>query len=102
MAGTTTAQAYEPRYIRFDPNDNVAIVVNDLGCQQRPAFPAVAPLEGPDRLRCRPLRHRRSVDRNGWDLFRLILDVASGRTKVRSDRWGILNDLALFTPGPVT
>ena len=35
-------------------------------------------------------------------LFRLILEVASGRTKVWSDRWGIHNDLTLFTPGPVT
>jgi galactarate dehydratase len=29
-------------------------------------------------------------------------EVASGRTKVWSDRWGIHNDLTLFTPGPVT
>jgi hypothetical protein len=35
-------------------------------------------------------------------LFRLILEVASGRTKVWSDRWGIHNDLTLFTLGPVT
>src|SRR5205807_1318707 len=26
-----TAQVYEPRYIRLNANDNVAIVVNDLG-----------------------------------------------------------------------
>jgi len=43
-----------------------------------------------------------TIEETGWDLFRLILEVASGRTKVWSDRWGIHNDLTLFTPGPVT
>jgi len=43
-----------------------------------------------------------TIEETGWDLFRLILDVASGRTQVWSDRWGIHNDLTLFTPGPVT
>ena len=33
------AQAYEPRYIRLDPNDNVAIVVNDLGLPAKTRFP---------------------------------------------------------------
>ena len=43
-----------------------------------------------------------SIEEAGWDLFRLILDVASGRTKVWSERWGIHNDLTLFNPAPVT
>jgi galactarate dehydratase len=43
-----------------------------------------------------------TIEETGWDLFRLILDVASGWTKVWSDRWGIHNDLTLFNPGPVT
>jgi galactarate dehydratase len=43
-----------------------------------------------------------SIEEAGWELFRLILDVASGRTKVWSDRWGIHNDLTLFNPAPVT
>jgi galactarate dehydratase len=43
-----------------------------------------------------------TIEETGWDLFKLILDVASGRKKVWSDRWGIANDLALFNPGPVT
>jgi galactarate dehydratase len=30
--------AYEPRYIRLDPNDNVAIVVNDLGLPAKSRF----------------------------------------------------------------
>jgi galactarate dehydratase len=43
-----------------------------------------------------------TIEEAGWDLFSLILDVASGRTKVWSDRWGIHNDLTLFNPAPVT
>jgi galactarate dehydratase len=43
-----------------------------------------------------------TIEETGWELFRLILDVASGRTKVWSDRWGIHNDLTLFNPAPVT
>jgi len=43
-----------------------------------------------------------TIEETGWDLLRLILDVASGRTKVWSDRCGIRNDLTLFAPGPVT
>ncbi|MDB5566292.1 MAG: galactarate dehydratase [Tardiphaga sp.] len=38
----------------------------------------------------------------GWELFHLILDVASGRKQTWSDKWGIHNSLALFNPGPVT
>jgi galactarate dehydratase len=43
-----------------------------------------------------------TIEETGWELFRLILDVASGRTKVWSDHWGIYNDLTLFNPAPVT
>jgi galactarate dehydratase len=43
-----------------------------------------------------------TIEQTGWELFRLILEVASGRTKVWSDRWGIHNDLTLFNPAPVT
>ena len=43
-----------------------------------------------------------TIEETGWDLFRLILDVASGRTQPWSDRWGIHNDLTLFNPAPVT
>jgi galactarate dehydratase len=38
----------------------------------------------------------------GWELFRMILDVASGRKRVAADRLGLRNDLVLFNPGPVT
>ena len=37
----------------------------------------------------------------GWELFHLILDVASGR-RTWAERWGLRNALALFNPGPVT
>src|SRR4051812_9402773 len=39
VTGTATAQAFDPRYIRLDPNDNVAIVVNDLGLPAKTRFP---------------------------------------------------------------
>ncbi len=38
----------------------------------------------------------------GWELFHLILDVASGRKRPWSDRWGLFNDLTLFNPAPIT
>jgi galactarate dehydratase len=43
-----------------------------------------------------------SIEDVGWELFHLILEVASGRKKTWSDKWGIFNSLALFNPGPVT
>ncbi|MEO1357373.1 MAG: galactarate dehydratase, partial [Pseudomonadota bacterium] len=38
----------------------------------------------------------------GWELFHLILDVASGRKQVCADKLGLHNSLALFNPAPVT
>ena len=38
----------------------------------------------------------------GWELFHLILDIASGRKQAAADRLGLHNALALFNPGPVT
>jgi galactarate dehydratase len=43
-----------------------------------------------------------SIEDVGWELFHLIIEVASGRKKPWSDQWGIHNDLALFNPAPVT
>jgi galactarate dehydratase len=43
-----------------------------------------------------------TIEDVGWELFRLMLDVASGRKKTWADTWGIHNSLALFNPGPVT
>jgi galactarate dehydratase len=44
----------------------------------------------------------RTIEEVGWDLFCLLLDVASGRTKPWADRWGLHNDLTVFNPAPVT
>ncbi|MDR5860533.1 galactarate dehydratase [Halomonas eurihalina] len=43
-----------------------------------------------------------SIEELGWELFHLILDVASGRRQVAADRLGLYNDLVLFNPAPVT
>ena len=43
-----------------------------------------------------------TVEELGWELFHLILEVASGKTKVACDQLGIHNDLVLFNPGPLT
>jgi galactarate dehydratase len=43
-----------------------------------------------------------TIESVGWDLFRLILDVASGRKKTWADHWGLHNALSPFNPGPVT
>jgi galactarate dehydratase len=43
-----------------------------------------------------------SVEDVGWQLFRLMLDVASGRTRTWAERWKLHNALVLFNPAPVT
>jgi galactarate dehydratase len=43
-----------------------------------------------------------TVEEVGWELFRLILAVASGTEKPWSDRWGLHNSLTVFNPAPVT
>ena len=43
-----------------------------------------------------------TVEDVGWEIFRLILDVASGRKKTWAEHWGLANALAPFNPGPVT
>ncbi|MEP6717208.1 MAG: galactarate dehydratase [Terriglobia bacterium] len=43
-----------------------------------------------------------SISDVGWELFRLLLDVASGRRKTWAEQWRLHNALALFNPGPVT
>ena len=43
-----------------------------------------------------------SVEEVGWEIFRLILEVASGRKRTWADHWGLHNDFVLFNPGPVT
>jgi galactarate dehydratase len=43
-----------------------------------------------------------TIEEVGWDLFRYILEVASGRKKTWAERWGLGNALSPFNPGPVT
>jgi galactarate dehydratase len=43
-----------------------------------------------------------TVEEVGWELFRLLLDAASGRKKTWAEHWGLANDFVLFNPGPVT
>jgi galactarate dehydratase len=42
-----------------------------------------------------------TIEEVGWEMFRLILDVASGR-KTWAEHWKLHNALALFNPAPVT
>ena len=42
-----------------------------------------------------------SIETMGWELFHLMLDVASGR-RTWSERWGLHNALVLFNPAPIT
>ena len=44
----------------------------------------------------------KTLEETGWELFRLILDVASGKVETNSDKLGLHNDLAVFNPAPVT
>ena len=44
----------------------------------------------------------KTVQDVGWELFRLMLDVASGRRQTWAERWKLHNALVLFNPAPVT
>ncbi len=44
----------------------------------------------------------KSIEEMGWELFQMILDVASGKKQVACDKLGLHNDLVLFNPGPLT
>ena len=43
-----------------------------------------------------------SIEQVGWELFHLMLDVASGRKKTWAEHWKLHNALVLFNPAPVT
>ena len=45
---------------------------------------------------------QKTIQEVGWELFHLILDVASGKKQVSADKLGMHNDLVLFNPGPLT
>ena len=42
-----------------------------------------------------------SIEQVGWEMFELMLAVASGR-KTWAELWGLKNDLVLFNPAPIT
>jgi galactarate dehydratase len=44
----------------------------------------------------------KSIEDVGWELFRLMLEVASGRQRTWAERWQLHNSLVLFNPAPVT
>jgi galactarate dehydratase len=43
-----------------------------------------------------------SIEELGWEMFRLLLEVASGRQKTWAEQWKLHNALVLFNPAPVT
>ncbi|KQX48571.1 MULTISPECIES: galactarate dehydratase [unclassified Paenibacillus] len=43
-----------------------------------------------------------TIEEVGWEIFRMIVDVASGKKKTWADHWGLHNALCLFNPAPVT
>jgi galactarate dehydratase len=43
-----------------------------------------------------------TIEDVGWELFRMMLDVASGRKKTWAEYWKLHNALVLFNPAPVT
>ena len=44
----------------------------------------------------------KTIEEMGWELFHLVLEIASGTKKVATDKLGLYNDLVLFNPGPLT
>ena len=43
-----------------------------------------------------------TIEQVGWQLFQLMLDVASGRKRTWAEQWKLHNALVLFNPAPVT
>ena len=44
----------------------------------------------------------KTIEEVGWELFRLMLEVASGRKRTWAEHWKLHNALVLFNPAPVT
>lgn len=44
----------------------------------------------------------KTIEDVGWEIFRFLLDAASGKKQTWTDKWRLYNDLAPFNPGPVT
>jgi galactarate dehydratase len=43
-----------------------------------------------------------TIEEVGWEIFRFILEVASGRKKTWAEHWKLHNALIPFNPGPIT
>ena len=43
-----------------------------------------------------------TIEAIGWEMFHLMLDVASGRKKTWAEHWKLHNALVLFNPAPIT
>ena len=43
-----------------------------------------------------------TIEEVGWEIFSLIIEVASGRKQTWAEQWGLQNSLCLFNPAPVT
>lgn len=43
-----------------------------------------------------------TLEEMGWELFELMLDIASGRKKSKAEALQLYNSLALFNPAPIT
>jgi len=43
-----------------------------------------------------------TIEEIGWELFQLMLDIASGRKHSWAEQWKLHNALVLFNPAPVT
>ena len=44
----------------------------------------------------------KTIEDVGWEMFKLMLEVASGRKKTWAEHWKLHNALVLFNPAPVT
>jgi galactarate dehydratase len=44
----------------------------------------------------------KTIENVGWELFEMMLEVASGRQKTWAERWKLHNALVLFNPAPIT
>ena len=44
----------------------------------------------------------KTIEEVGWELFHLMLEVASGRKKTWAEQWKLKNSLVLFNPAPIT
>jgi galactarate dehydratase len=43
-----------------------------------------------------------TIEDIGWEMFHMMLDVASGKKKTYAEQWKLHNAIALFNPAPVT